>query len=88
MRAPKDGDSVRLKAAELILDRGVGRPGQSVQLDLSLTKSLETMSVAELKEFRERYAAVVTASPTLITQVLAAEERAPELPLEGGDDVG
>jgi hypothetical protein len=88
MREPKDGDSVRLKAAELILDRGVGRPGQSVQLDLSLTKSIETMSVAELKEFRERYAAVVTASPTLITQVLAAEERAPELPLDGGGDVG
>jgi hypothetical protein len=26
MREPKDGDSVRLRAAELILDRGVGRP--------------------------------------------------------------
>jgi hypothetical protein len=90
MRAPKDGDSVRLKAAELILDRGVGRPGQSVQLDLSLTKSLETMDVEELKQFRERYAAVVSASPALITQVLASEERAPELPLgdDGGGDVG
>jgi hypothetical protein len=89
MRTPKDGDNVRLRAAELILDRGVGRPNQAVSLDLSLSKSLETMSLEELQDFRTRYAALVTASPKLIDQVLAGEERAdPELPLHGGGDVG
>jgi hypothetical protein len=33
MREPKDGDNMRLLAAELILDRGVGRPGQAVSLE-------------------------------------------------------
>jgi hypothetical protein len=73
MREPKDGDNVRLRAAELILDRGVGRPNQAVSLDLSLTKPLETMSVDELLDFRQRYAAMVTASPQLIEQVIDAD---------------
>jgi hypothetical protein len=96
MREPKEGDSVRLRAAELILDRGVGKPNQSVALDLSLTKSLETMTPEDLRDFRQRYAAMVSASPKLIEQVLDSEERAePELPLFGdghdageGDDAG
>jgi hypothetical protein len=70
MREPKDGDNVRLRAAELILDRGVGRPNQAMSHDLSLTKPLETMSVDELLDFRQRYAAMVTASPKLIEQVI------------------
>jgi hypothetical protein len=38
------------------------------------------MSTEELQEFRTRYTAVVLASPKLIEQVLADEERAdPEL---------
>jgi hypothetical protein len=87
MRDPKDGDNVRLRAAELILDRGVGKPNQAVSLDLSLTKSLETMSLEELQDFRTRYAAIVSASPPLIEQVLAGEGRAdPELPFDGNDD--
>src|ERR1700677_2119377 len=73
MREPKDGDNVRLRAAELILDRGVGRPNQAVSLDLSLTKPLETMSVDELLDFRQRYAAMVTPSPQLIEQVIDAD---------------
>jgi hypothetical protein len=44
MRPPKEGDNMRLRAAELILDRGVGRPNQAVSLDMSLTKPLEAMS--------------------------------------------
>jgi hypothetical protein len=54
MQEPKKGDSVRLRACEMILDRGIGRPNQAVQLDLSLTKSLEAMSVEELTEFRTK----------------------------------
>jgi hypothetical protein len=89
MREPKDGDNVRLRAAELILDRGVGRPNQAVSLDLSLTKPLETMSADELLEFRQRYAAMVTASPALIERVLAEEiGEARELPLDGGGNAG
>jgi hypothetical protein len=89
MREPKDGDNVRLRAAELILDRGVGRPNQAVSLDLSLTKPLETMSADELLEFRQRYAAMVTASPALIERVLAEEiGEARELPLDGGGYAG
>jgi hypothetical protein len=74
MRQPKEGDNIRLRAAEMILDRGVGRPGQAVSLDVSLTKPLEAMSVEELQQFRERYAAIVTASPALIEHVLADDE--------------
>jgi hypothetical protein len=89
MREPKDGDNVRLRACELILDRGVGRPNQSVALDLSLTKPIEAMTAEELREFRTKYAAIVTASPALIDQVIEAEERAePELPLGDSGDAG
>jgi hypothetical protein len=76
MREPKADDNVRLRAAELILDRGVGRPNQAVSLDLSLTKPLETMSVEELLDFRQRYAAMVTASPQLIEQVIDGDNAA------------
>src|SRR5262249_11373171 len=84
---PKEGDSVRLRACEMILDRGVGRPNQAVAFEMALTKPLEAMSTEELQEFRTRYTAVVSASPKLIEQVLADEERAdPELALDGGED--
>jgi len=87
MRQPKEGDSVRLRACEMILDRGVGRPNQAVAFEMALTKPLEAMSTEELQEFRTRYTAVVSASPKLIEQVLADEERAdPELALEDGGE--
>jgi hypothetical protein len=74
MREPKDGDNVRLRACEMILDRGLGRPNQAVALDVALKKPLENMSLDELQEFRERYAALVTASPKLIEHVIEAEQ--------------
>src|SRR6185312_11056653 len=73
MRQPKEGDNVRLRACEMILDRGVGRPNQAVALDIALTRPLETMSTEELQDFRARYAAVVSASPQLIEHVLEKE---------------
>jgi hypothetical protein len=44
------------------------------------------MSVEELQEFRKKYAAIATASPVLIDEVLAGEDDAdPELPFEAVD---
>jgi hypothetical protein len=74
MREPKDGDNVRLRACEMILDRGLGKPNQAVALDVALKKPLENMSLEELTQFRERYAALVTASPKLIEHVIEAEQ--------------
>jgi hypothetical protein len=80
MRQPKEGDNHRLRACELILDRGVGRPSQAVSMDIALTRPLEEMSVEELRAFREKYAAMVTASPKLIEHVLESEQREQQLP--------
>jgi hypothetical protein len=61
----------------------------SASRTLSLTKSIETMTAQELREFRTKYAAIVTASPALIDQVIESEERAePELPLGDSGDAG
>lgn len=82
-------EQLRLQAADMVLNRGIGKPHQDVSMDFHLTKPLESMSEQELREFRIRYAAVVSASPKLIDEVIEADERAePELPLGGGDDAG
>jgi hypothetical protein len=58
-----------------------------VALDVTLGKSLESMTLDELREFRAKYAAVVTASPALIDHVVASENADdPELPLDGPGD--
>jgi hypothetical protein len=67
-------DSVRLTAAKEILDRGIGRPQQGLDVSMTLTKRLDEMSVEELLAFRERYIAMTTAAPALIEQVLADDE--------------
>jgi hypothetical protein len=61
-------ESVRVTAAVALLDRAYGRPAQSVEMDLKLTKNLETMTLQELQEFRERYAALAIASPALVIE--------------------
>ena len=86
MRTGTKEDAVRLAAIREVLDRGVGKAVQSVALDLSVTKPLETMSEQELRQFRTRYAAIVSASPKLLDEVIDDEECAPELPL--GDGAG
>jgi hypothetical protein len=88
MRQPMEGDNVRLAAIKEILDRGVGRAAQAVSLDLSVNKPLEAMSREELIEFRNRYAAVATASPLLIDQVLEGEQRAEQAELDLGAPTG
>jgi hypothetical protein len=55
-------------AATALLDRAWGRPAQSVEMDLKLTKNLEQMTLAELQELRERYAAMALASPALVIE--------------------
>jgi hypothetical protein len=89
-------EALRLQAADMILSRAIGKPGQQVSLEMTLNKPLESMSEQELREFRTRYAAIVAASPKLLDEVIDGEERAePELPLFGdghdageGDDAG
>jgi hypothetical protein len=87
-------EALRLQAADMILNRGLGKPNQGISMDFNLNKPLEVMNVEELQSFRARYAAVMTASPPLLDQVIAEEERAePELPLGDanggdGDDAG
>ena len=86
MREPKEGDAQCLRACEIILDRGVGRPSQAVSMDIALTRPLEEMSVEELRAFREKYAAMVTASPKLIEHVLETEQREQQLTLLADED--
>jgi hypothetical protein len=50
-------DSARVSAACALLDRGFGRPAQSVELDMVIHKQLDAMNLEELQQFRERYAA-------------------------------
>jgi hypothetical protein len=94
MRQPQKDDTVRLAAINTILDRGIGRPNASVNLDLTLNRPLESMSREELLDFRQRYAALMTASPTLIGELLDDDEKQPEPaelplgldPLESNED--
>jgi hypothetical protein len=87
-------EALRLQAADMILNRGLGKPNQGISMDFNLNKPLEVMSAEELQSFRVRYAAVMTASPPLLDQIISDEERAePELPLGDanggdGDDAG
>jgi hypothetical protein len=72
-------DSARVSAAVALLDRGFGRPAASVELDLTLHKSFETMSLEELQAFREKYALLALSAPLVIEhteQPSPAEESA------------
>jgi hypothetical protein len=69
-------EKIRLAACREILDRGLGKAPQSVDLavDLSVNKRLDEMTTDELLEFKKRYVAMTTAAPALIEQVLADDE--------------
>jgi hypothetical protein len=83
-------EQLKLAACREILDRGLGKAPQSVDLavDLSVNKRLNEMSTDELLEFKQRYIAMTTAAPALIEQVLAddqASEEQSELDLNEGN---
>jgi hypothetical protein len=67
-------ENARITAAVALLDRAYGRPAQSVEMDLKLTKNLEQMTLAELQELRERYAALALASPALVIDHDSSEQ--------------
>jgi hypothetical protein len=80
-------EAMRLAACKEILDRGIGKTPQSVDLavDLSVNKRLDEMTAEELMEFRAKYVAVTTAAPAMIEHVLAEDDaREPQLELVGG----
>ena len=63
-RKAKNAD--RIVAANSLLDRGHGRPHQSVDLGIELQKKLSNMSLDELRAFREKYVAAMATTPMLI----------------------
>ena len=70
-------ENARITAAVALLDRAYGRPAQSVEMDLKLTKNLEQMNLQELQELRERYAALALASPSLVIDHDSTEQLSP-----------
>jgi hypothetical protein len=80
-------ESARTTAACALLDRAYGRPAQSIELDLQLTKSLATMTLEELQQLRERYAAVAITAPAVIEHD-ATERREAAQPEEDSNDAG
>jgi hypothetical protein len=79
-------DAIRLQACREILDRGVGRAQQSLDLavDLSVNKRLDEMSVDELLEFKRKYTALLTAAPAAVEAVLAEDEATEQKDLDLG----
>jgi hypothetical protein len=77
-------DAVRLQACREILDRGIGRAPQSVDLaiDLTVGKRLDEMTADELIEFKKKYLALTSAAPAAIDAVLAEDEAAEQTELD------
>ena len=79
--------STRYVAATALLDRGYGRPAQSLDLHLSadaITKRLSDMTDAELAALEQR---MIAATPIVLEATAEVSDGAGELP--GGDtDIG
>jgi hypothetical protein len=78
----KDGqtDSSRLNAAVELLNRGYGRPAQSLDLHLSadtITKRLSDMTDAELAALEQR---MIAAAPIVLEATAGVSDDAGELP--------
>ena len=76
MRQGTAKDAVRLQACKEILDRGVGRATSTASIDVGiemLNKRLDAMSDDELREFADRYDAVVNQVPKVIEHALDLE---------------
>jgi hypothetical protein len=73
-------DSTRFAAATALLDRGYGRPAQSLDLHLSadaITKRLSDMTDAELAALEQR---MVAAAPLVLEATAEVSDDAGELP--------
>jgi hypothetical protein len=73
-------DSTRFAAATALLDRGYGRPAQSLDLHLSadaITKRLSDMSDAELAALEQR---MIVAAPIVLEATAEASDDAGKLP--------
>ena len=73
-------DSTRFAAATALLDRGHGRPAQSLDLHLSadvITKRLSDMSDAELAALEQR---MIAATPIVLKATADVSDDAGELP--------
>ena len=85
-------DSTRFAAATALLDRGYGRPAQSMDLHLSadaITKRLHDMTDAELAALEAR---MIAAAPIVLEATAEVSDDAGELPdgdaAQDGDDYG
>ena len=73
-------DSTRYNAATALLDRGYGRPAQSLDLHLSadaITKRLSDMTDAELAALEAR---MIAAAPIVLEATAEVSDDAVELP--------
>ena len=73
-------DSTRFAAATALLDRGYGRPAQSLDLHLSadaITKRLSDMTDAELAALEQR---MIAAAPIVLEATAEVSDGAGELP--------
>ena len=73
-------DSTRYAAATALLDRGYGRPAQSLDLHLSadaITKRLSDMTDAELAALEQR---MIAAAPIVLEATAGVSDDAGELP--------
>jgi hypothetical protein len=73
-------DSTRYNAATALLDRGYGRPAQSLDLHLSadaITKRLSDMTDAELAALEQR---MIAAAPIVLEATAEVSDDAGELP--------
>ena len=73
-------DSTRFNAATALLDRGYGRPAQSLDLHLSvdaITKRLSDMTDAELAAFEQR---MIAAAPIVLEATAEVSDDAGEPP--------
>jgi hypothetical protein len=88
----KYSGSTRYNAATALLDRGYGRPAQSLDLHLSadaITKRLSDMTDAELAALEQR---MIAAAPIVLEATAEVSDDAGELPegdaAQDGDDCG
>jgi hypothetical protein len=80
LRKDNHTDSTRYSAATALLDRGYGRPAQSLDLHLSadaITKRLSDMTDAELAALEAR---MIAAAPIVLEATAEVSDDAGELP--------